>query len=63
MCITKSVIPSYEYSQSNNPIQVDLKAFSKETIATLAGISEDKGEDIVVSHLKSIITDKFIEFL
>lgn len=63
MCVTKSTIPTHEYSKKNEPIEIDIKCFSKKTIAVLAGISAEKGVEIVMSFDKSVNTDKFMEFL
>ena len=63
MCVTKSTIPTHEYSMKNRPIEIDIKCFSKLTTAVLAGISAEKGVEIVMTFDKSVNTDKFFEFL
>lgn len=63
MCVTKSTIPTHEYSMKNKPIEIDIKSFSKLTVAVLAGISAQKGVELVMSFDKSVNTDKFFEFL
>ena len=63
MCVTKSTIPTHEYSMKNRSIEIDIKCFSKLTTAVLAGISAEKGVEIVMTFDKSVNTDKFFEFL
>ena len=63
MCVTKSTIPTHEYSLKNQPIEIDIKGFQNKTVAVLAGISMEKGVEIVMTFDTSVNTDKFIEFL
>lgn len=63
ICVTKSTIPTHEYSPLKQPIEVDLKFFSNKTIAVLAGISMDKGVEFALTYEKSVNMDKFFNFL
>ena len=40
MCITKSTIPTHAFSPMKKPVEIDLRSFSKTTVAVLAGISK-----------------------
>lgn len=48
MCVTKSTIPTHAYSPLRRPIEIDLKNFSNKTVAVLAGISKQKGMELVM---------------
>ena len=63
MCITKSTIPTHAYSPMRKPVEIDLRSFSKTTVAVLAGISKQKGMELVMQFDKSVNTDKFIQYI
>lgn len=63
MCVTRTVIPTHEFSRKHEPLHIDIRQFSKTTLAVIAGISETKGVDIVQCFDRSVNTDKFEDFL
>ena len=63
ICVTKSTIPTHEYSPLKQPIEIDLKGFSNKTIAVLAGISSIKGVEFAYTFEKSVNIEKFFVFL
>ena len=63
ICVTKSTIPTHEYSPIRQPIEIDLRGFSNKTIAVLAGISAEKGVEFAFTYEKSVNIEKFFNFL
>ena len=56
---TVSTIPRKEWSRKNDYFIIDRKLYHKETLATIAGISANKGMELISTHDKSINVDKF----
>ena len=48
MMVTKSSMPTHQYSVKNKPVEIDLKQYAKETIAVIAGISAERGVELVM---------------
>ena len=63
MMVTKSTIPTHDYSQKNSQIRIDYKQYAKETIAVLAGVSAEMGLDLVMTFQKSVNITKFKTYL
>ena len=63
ICVTKSTIPTHEYSPLRQPIEIDLRGFSNKTIAVLAGISSAKGVEFAYTYEKSVNIENFFDFL
>ena len=59
ICVTKSTIPTHEYSPRREPMEIDLKHFSNKTIAVIAGISATKGVEFAFTYEKSVNIEKF----
>ena len=61
--VTKSTIATHEWSEKNFNYQMDMKHYSRETIAVIAGISKEYGMDIVSIFKQSVNIPKFKMFL
>ena len=61
--VTKSTIPTHEWSQKNASVQIDYKQYSHKTVAVLAGVSAECGVDLVMTYDKSVNIQKFKIFL
>jgi len=63
MCVTKSTIPTHEYSLKNQVIQIDYAQFHHRTIAVLAAISQQVGLDHIMLFDDSVNIPKFKQFI
>ena len=61
--VTKSTIPTHEYSQKNQNIEIDYRQYAHKTVAVVAAISAQCGVDMVMTFEKSINIPKFKIFL
>ena len=61
--VTKSTIPTHEWSRKNTPVQIDYKQYVSKTIAVLVGVSAECGVDLVMTYDKSVNIPKFKIFL
>ena len=61
--VTKSTMPTREWSHKNTNVKIDYQEFVKETIATIAAISTERGVDHVSLFKYSINRTKFNLFL
>ena len=63
MCTTKSAIQKAEWSERRSYPKADTRAFHKQTVATIAAISDEKGVELVCNYPNSVDQTKFIKFL
>ena len=52
--ITKSTVPTHEYSVKKDNVKIDMKSLNRETVAVLAGVSLEVGIDLVMTFPSSI---------
>ena len=57
--VTKSTIPTHEWSDENHQLQIDYKQYARSGIAVLAGVSQERGVDLMMSFEKSVNIEKF----
>ena len=62
-CITKSTIPTHDWSLPNSPLKIDKNLYHKKTLACIIAISREAGFEMLKIYDKSVDTDKFIQFL
>ena len=60
---SRTCIPTHEWTPCKAPLKVDLKQFSKSTIATVASISFHSGVELVMNFDRSVNAKKFIKYL
>ena len=60
---TKSTIATHEWTQKNKNYKIDLKYYGQESVAVIAGISNEYGIDIYCTYNKSVNIPKFKHFL
>ena len=56
-------MPTHEWTPRNHSFQIDFKRYHRNTIATIACISEREGVELVMNFPRSVNIEKFIEFL
>ena len=61
--ITKSTIPSHEYTSSNYRFELNQQDLNARPIAVLAAVSQEAGVDLVMTFKDSINISKFIIFI
>jgi transposase len=57
--VTKSTMPTHEWSAVNTRYMVDLSQYGKTSIAVLAGVSQERGVDLAMIFEKSVNIPKF----
>ena len=57
--VTKSTMPTHEWSVSREHFEVDFNQFAGTTIAVLAGVSMERGVDLMMTFDKSVNIVKF----
>ena len=60
---SRQCIPTHEWTPCKAPLKLDLKQFSKSTIATIASISFQSGVELVMNFSRSVDAKKFIKYL
>lgn len=61
--MTKSTIPTHEWSLPKREFQIDLSKYHKKTYAGIVAISFEGGVELIKVYEKSINQDKFISYL
>jgi hypothetical protein len=61
-CITKSTIPTHDWTPRNATFEIDYKLYHKKTLASILSISKD-GPELIMTFEKSVTSEKFILFL
>ena len=61
--ITKSTMPTHEWSGCRDHFQVDFNQFAGKSIAVLAGVSMERGVDLMMTFNKSVNIEKFKVYL
>ena len=63
MLVTKSSMPTHEYSQKNQRIQIDYKQYQHKVIAVLAAVSQQIGLEHIMLFDSAININKFKVFI
>ena len=61
--ITKSTIPTHDYHLPYHRVAISHQALNERAIATIAGVSQQRGVDLVMSFYDSIDIPKFKIYL
>ena len=61
--VTKSTMPTHEWSGPHHRLEVDYNQFSETAIAVLAGVSQERGVDLMMSFKNSVNREKFKVYL
>ena len=61
--VTKTTIPTHDYSKRRETLKIDYRQYHKKTIACVGAISEIEGAEQILIFEKSIDRAKFIQFL
>ena len=57
--VTTKTIPTHEWSGVKHQIQVDQQHYGRKAIAVLAGVSQERGVDLMMQFEKSVNIEKF----
>lgn len=63
MCVTKSTMPTHEYSLKNQQIRVDYSQFNQRPVVVLAAISQQMGVDHIQLFDRAVDIKKFKTFI
>ena len=62
-CTSRNTLPTHAWSKKRENISIDMKLLDERLIASLIGISEEDGVELLMNFPKSVNSSKFIDYL
>ena len=62
-CVTKSTIPSHDWSRKRHYLRIDYRTYHRKTFAAVGAISLEEGVELIEVFDRSVDSAKFIQFL